>query len=301
MDITGIESVVAGVADLAEARRFFEIYGLAETEAEANKARFEATDGSSVVLRQLDHSSLPPADQGVQLAIWGVAGEAELERVAAELGRDRPVTRDADGMVTSHDDDGHGIAFRVTKRRPFAARKVGLNVAGLPPGRINTRADFDDHGPACGMGHIVYWSPDPERSNRFYVERLGFRTTDRFEGNGGVFSRAVGHKEHHSIFFLGRPGQPPAFQHLEFGFPDVQDVIAGGHKLLKAGFVSRMGPGRHEAGSNWFWYFDSPLGGAVELSADIDIVDDDWVPKVWASMRDAAGWHTSFLPERSRP
>jgi hypothetical protein len=32
-------------------------------------------------------------------------------------------------------------------------------------------------------------------------------------------------------------------------------------------------------GSNWFWYFISPLGCHVEYDADMDLHDDTWVPR----------------------
>ena len=39
---------------------------------------------------------------------------------------------------------------------------------------------------------------------------------------------------------------------------------------MRAGYQSFWGPGRHKFGSNWFWYFNSPLGCHVEYDADMD-------------------------------
>lgn len=35
------------------------------------------------------------------------------------------------------------------------------------------------------------------------------------------------------------------------------------------GYQSFRGTGRHNFGSNWFWYFNSPLGYRFEYDADI--------------------------------
>ena len=32
-------------------------------------------------------------------------------------------------------------------------------------------------------------------------------------------------------------------------------------------------------GSNLFWYFANPCGGATEYFADMDRMDDDWEPR----------------------
>ena len=35
----------------------------------------------------------------------------------------------------------------------------------------------------------------------------------------------------------------------------------------------------HYIGSNWFWYFNSPLGCNVEYDADMDLHDDAWAAR----------------------
>ena len=41
-------------------------------------------------------------------------------------------------------------------------------------------------------------------------------------------------------------------------------------------------------GSNWFWYFNSPLGCHVEYDADMDLHDDTWVPREVPSTADTS-------------
>ena len=48
---------------------------------------------------------------------------------------------------------------------------------------------------------------------------------------------------------------------------------------MEKGYQSFWGPGRHQLGSNWFWYFNSPLGCHIEYDADMDRHDDSWKPR----------------------
>lgn len=305
MNITGPESLLMGVDDLAESRRFLSLYGLNELDHGTKGASFEALDGSGVELRLLDDPALPAANvpgPTLRASIWGVKEQADLDAIADELAKDRQITWQ-DGVLQSADDDGNALFFRVTQRRRYEATPAyARNVAGRDPERFNERVDFDAHGPARQMGHVVYWTNDPKESIKFYRDRLGFRITDSFRNNMGVFARAQGHSDHHSIFLMKhfQPGLAPSFQHAEFTFGDAQEVFAGGYKLRHAGFETARGPGRFELGSNWYWYFKSPMGGAFELGADMDQVDDNWVPGEFDHPGVTGGWYFDFNDEWSR-
>lgn len=303
MNITGPESLLMGVEDLAECRRFLDLYGLRELDHGEKGATFEALDGSGVELRLADDPSLPPANvrgPTLRAAIWGVKDKSDLDAIADELSKDRQV-RWVDGVLQSTDDDQNGIYFRVSQRRPYEVPPaMPRNVAGLPTERFNQRVSFDEHGPARQMGHVVYWTKDPKEAVKFYRDRLGFRVTDSFTNNMGVFARAQGHSDHHSLFLMQHNELPPCFQHAEFTFGDPQDVMAGGYKLTKAGYETAFGPGRFELGSNWYWYLKTPMGGAFELGADMDQIDDDWVPGEFPHPGYTAGWHFKFDEQWSR-
>jgi hypothetical protein len=49
--------------------------------------------------------------------------------------------------------------------------------------------------------------------------------------------------------------------------------------MVAKGYESFWGPGRHKFGSNWFWYFNSPLGCHVEYDADMDLHDSSWAAR----------------------
>ncbi len=52
--------------------------------------------------------------------IYGVADQATLDAIAAELSRDRDVKRLEDGSLESTDDVGFVLGFQVTVRRPLS-------------------------------------------------------------------------------------------------------------------------------------------------------------------------------------
>jgi hypothetical protein len=87
--------------------------------------------------------------------------------------------------------------------------------------------------------------------------------------------------------FMLSPGQfliqtPPfmkGIEHFTFHMGGPTDVMTAGYRFVAKGYESFWGPGRHQLGSNWFWYFNSPLGCHVEYDADMDIHDDSWIAR----------------------
>ena len=61
MGIVGVDSAVFGVEDVEAAQRFCRDYGFMELEHGATGAAFEALDGTNVLLRRADDTSLPTA------------------------------------------------------------------------------------------------------------------------------------------------------------------------------------------------------------------------------------------------
>jgi catechol 2,3-dioxygenase-like lactoylglutathione lyase family enzyme len=290
---------------LDAARKFCIEYGFKEAGHSASGASFEALDGTGVELRQASDTALPTAPVAGATAretVWGVRDKAALEKIGAELSSDRQVRRDTAGVLHTTDDDGLAIAFQVTKRHPFTARAPASNAGGAAPQRpINDRVSFTKMGNPRSIGHIVYWSDDPDRSMKFYIDRLGFRMTDHVRNKGGVFARAQGSHDHHNLFFIGKPDAKPSFQHLECHFTDFHEVMMNGLFLNKQGWKTARGPGRHILGSNYYWYFVTPMGGALELSADIDQVDDNLVPGDYDSLGDISGWLTNLVHAHPSP
>src|SRR5579872_4560636 len=116
MPIMRVESIVYGVDDVSAATAYFEEWGLKTREKGATGAEFALPTGQSVQIRGAGDNVLPKAIEGgptVRETIWGVDSKTELDKIGAELSKDREVTRDAAGGLHTHDDIGLRIGFRV--------------------------------------------------------------------------------------------------------------------------------------------------------------------------------------------
>ena len=132
MNIIGPDALVFGVDDLAACRQYLIDYGLHD----AGNGRFEALDGTAVVIRKADDPALPPGLGTASLlreTVYGVADTATLD-IVAELKRDREVTR-RDGVVRCADDMGFALAFQVSVRRPLLLPGERVNAPGAEPQR----------------------------------------------------------------------------------------------------------------------------------------------------------------------
>lgn len=293
MNIVGLDTLVFGVDDIEACSQYLRDYGLHD----AGNGRFEALDGTAVELRASSDASLPPAPTAgclLRKTVMRVGDAATLDAIATELGRDRAVKRLADGSLESVDDFGFAIGFTLVVRTlpqqlgelsnaPGSPIQRAANQLGVPPldGAIQPRT----------LSHIVYFVPDTARAEAFYVQRLGFRVTDRFTGVG-PFLQPAGSLDHHTHFLIPAPPHMQGVEHFTFHFGGPTEVLRNGWRFVQQGYQAFWGPGRHLMGSNWFWYFNSPLACHVEMDADMDLHDASWQPR---SMPLAADNSQAFL------
>jgi len=283
MNITGIETLVFGAIDLASCRQYLIDYGLEPSEFNPN--RLEAMDGSGVELRSADDPTLPAAPSPIcqlRQTVMGVASQKDIEAIAIELSKDREVRRLEDGTIESIDDAGYAIAFHVSRRKPLSAVGEISNSPGSPMQRAANRPAVQTSRGRIqprSLSHVVYFVHDVVSAEAFYVDRLGFRCTDRFVGVG-PFLQPAGTLDHHTHFFIGVPPVvPKGAEHFTFHFGGPTEVLQNGYRFISEGYQAFWGPGRHIFGSNWFWYFNSPLGCHVEMDADMDLHDNAWEPR----------------------
>ncbi len=287
MNIIGPDSLIFGVDDIEACTRYFIDYGLHPR----GEGVFEALDGTSVVIKARSDKSLPaPLETGNMLrkTLYGVADQATVEAIAAELGKDREVRTLADGSIEAEDDLGFSLGFQVTVRRELDLPGEPVNSPGAPPLRpVNEVAADPDADPRPRtLSHVVYFVPDSDKCEAFYARRLGFVTTDRFLGVG-AFMRPAGTNEHHTLFMIQTPPFMQGCEHFTFHMAGPTEFLQAGYRFADKGYETFWGPGRHILGSNWFWYFNSPLGIHVEYDADMDLHDDDWVPRAMPMEKDS--------------
>ncbi len=288
MPVTRVERLVFGVTDIPECTKFFDTLGLARSPG-ATGITYQLPSGQRVELRQAADPDLPATDeQGstVREVIWGVDSAASLEALAADLGRDREITRDADGTIHARDDIGMAIGFTVEQ-----GRDPGI------PGRRTVNAVIRPADPPSPvrLAHVVYHCPRGEldAARNFYIQRLGFRESDLIEGMGS-FMRAPGNRWHHNLFMLAAVPKK-GWHHCAFDMDTLDGVFARGRLMIAEGFGEPSLPGRHVVGSNVFWHFHAPCGGIVELSTDMDEMDDDWKTQVWEKPPLFDQWQLSSL------
>ncbi len=293
MGVLGIESAVFGVSDIAEHARFWTDFGLTPLSVGADEAVFEVASGSRVVLYRHGDPRLPSPDpfdgDGVKETIWGVDSAETLERLAANLATDRPVRRDADGTAHAVADDGQPIALRVWAKRTVFGEASPVNAPGNIK-RLNQHRMWRKRAIPKTINHIVFFSTDYVGSFEFYRDRLGFRYTDHSKGTG-IFARADGTSEHHSIFWVNcdLPVAPDQFKfmHIAFGCDDIDEVMLGANLMEYKGWKNTTmntsgGISRHRISSAIYYYCEIPgHAGEAEYHADTDYLDDNWVPRAW--------------------
>lgn len=279
MNILGPETLVFGVDDVAACSQYLIDYGLSD----AGAGRFEALDGTGIEVRAQDDASLPPSMGTASMlrkTVYGVANQTTLDAIGTELERDREVRRLPDGSIEAEDDMGFTLGFHVTRRRPLDLPAEGVNSPGAPAQRpvnvIGASKDADLRPRT--LSHVVYFVPDVTKAEAFYTQRLGFRVTDRFTGVG-PFLQPAGTLDHHTLFMIETPPFMKGCEHFTFHMAGPSALMQAGSRFVEKGYQSFWGPGRHVFGSNWFWYFNSPLGCHVEYDADMDLHDEAWTAR----------------------
>ncbi len=276
MRIIGPDELIFGVDDKEACRAFLSDYGLQEKPG----GTFEALDKTGITIKAKDDPSLPaPLRTSTLLrqTIWGVEDEEALDQIEAELSKDREVMRDENGRLTCKDDCDFEIGFQVTRRIKLDLPPERINSPGAAPGRGPNELGANQDAPALPrtMSHIVYFVPDMNRMADFYINRLKFVITDKFSNNG-PFLRPQSNDDHHVLFMIQTPEYMQGLEHVAFHMQGPTELMLAGSRMVQKGYQSFWGPGRHKFGSNWFWYFNSPLGTHVEYDADMDKHDDSW-------------------------
>lgn len=292
MAITGIRRLVFLVDDLVTTRRFFTDYGLLARDADDTSARFETMNGGEVRLLRRGHADLPSGTAqtgiGVHECVWSVDKQTAFDRLVSDLSADHTLTTDAEGVVHFVTTFGQAIGLQLWAPRPVHGAPSPSNTPGSI-GRLNQPRKWLARAVPKRLHHCVWTFPDVQVALEFYRDRLGFRLTDVQKGFG-VYMRADGAYEHHTIFLAnahaGMPGFDGTlkFHHANFELEDIDEIMVGKNQLERRGysFVGGWGFGRHRLTSAAFLYLNVPeLGGDMEYGADCDCVDDSWKVRVW--------------------
>lgn len=278
--------------DVEASLRYYEDWGLATADRGKHGADYLLPTGQRIQVRNAGDPTLPaPVEKGstAREVVWGVEDAASLEAIAAELGKDQNVERDADG-IRARDPWGLSLGFRVA--HPAGAPQAPSERPRNHPFDMTARVQ------PKRIGHAVFFVPKSKfkQTAEFYQDRLQFRLSDRVP-EFGDFMRCSGSLDHHNLFIL-QQGERAGFNHAAFEVENFDEVIVGGKFMLAHDWKPATTPGRHIMGSNLFWYFENPCGGQTEYFADMDLMDDNWKPRVWDKHPGFAYW---MMDEKSAP
>lgn len=226
----------------------------------------------------------------------GVDDADDLERVAAALARlGVACERRAERLAAVEPSAELRVELRVEPRRKAdapAAPPVAFNGPGRTP-RVDARSPAvlptAERPIPRKLSHVVTTSPDAAAARRFFVEGIGLRVSDEIAGLGASFLRCS--RDHHNL--LIQPGPIAFVHHVAWEMDDVDAVGAGAAALVAADAGRHVwGLGRHGIGSNFFWYLRDPSGCYVELTSDLDVIEDEaaWRVASAAPVAGLAAW-----------
>jgi catechol 2,3-dioxygenase-like lactoylglutathione lyase family enzyme len=283
MAIQRVEAITYGVEDVPRCIQYFDDFGLDRLDQGATGATFRTLTNQIVHIRDAADAALPPTHEHgstLRFTIWGVDSAAALEAVGTELSRDREVHRDASGTLRSVDESGLPIGFAVARPTAVKVEPHPVNVGGVGQ-RINRPFPRIERVQPLRLVHVVFHirKDQKDRAAAFYQKRLGFRLSDR-SVDAGDFMRCEGSQDHHNLLLLHRADRVE-YNHVAFEVLGFDEIMIGGLHMQNCGWKSVRNPGRHFLGSNFHWFFENPCGGRTEFIADMDQLDERWVPRIF--------------------
>lgn len=156
-------------------------------------------------------------------------------------------------------------------------------VFGLPNGALD-RIDNGPEAPAR-LQHVVVATADLTPMVAFYETTLGFVPTDhvlRDETDGTQTLTAIFYRstpEHHSFaMFLSDTARPDHHAYEVSCWNDIRDWADHMSDL----YINLWwGPGRHGPGNNLFFMVEDPDGYKVEVSAELETMEDGAAVRYW--------------------
>lgn len=129
-----------------------------------------------------------------------------------------------------------------------------------------------------GLGHIVFWVADLQKTVDFYTEVMGFNISDfiAWDDNDAVFMHC--NQRHHTLAVMaeaeGRPAG--ALQHIMFESTSLDDVGYGYDIVRDLGIPVMIEPGKHSNDHMQSFYLQTPSGFWIEYGYGGIEIGDDW-------------------------
>lgn len=276
MYITSLHSHSLQVPDLSVAAGFYSDFGLeVADQGEISSVACAGRDQEQIVLREGPGKRL----QAVTFTVRAGALDELRERLA---GAGHPEVDGLDGR-----DDGlwvrdpDGLLVQLVEAEPARYRSYPEVVFNF--GDHRDRADeprwLQLGVPAPRrLGHVIKFTANLAATERFYLEVLALKLSDRVEGMLSFWNTGAG-GDHHS--FGAIQSSHLGLHHSSFEVADFDEIGMGAQNMAQCGFSAQWGLGRHTFGSNLFNYIQDPWGSWVEYFSDMDRITPNWEGKTW--------------------
>lgn len=256
--VRGVRSVDIVATNLDEAARFYEtVWGLQPVDGRNDARFFRGTAPYHHVLGL--HRGVQPA---VIRIVFDVADRAAVDA----LHRAISATGCATGAPAVLAAAGGGYGFGCKD-------PDGRNLAFV--------CECADHADGADkpdrprkIAHVNLNARDFDASLRFFTATLGFRVIDE---NAPLWFLHCANRDHSSIV-LARTNLP-TLNHVAFEMPELDSVMRGMGRMKENGYPIEWGPGRHGPGNNVFAYFCGPDEIPVEYTAEVEQVDESYMPR----------------------
>lgn len=287
MTLHRLTRIVMGVPNVDQTAAYYDDFGLTATTVTPGGGTGFATSDGGEQLRIIE----TPRRRLVQLGV-GADDPDDLDRIASSLERLGIGFNRTDTSVSAFD-PGTEVTVRVHIADRISQAPVPAPVYNAPGAivRPGTRASGilrEDRVRPRKLGHVVLGSTDQETSQRFFIDGLGFKVSDRVPGLAAFMRCST---DHHNVLVQQAPA---AFlHHSSWQVDDVDDVGRAATTMLEADPDRHTwGLGRHFIGSNFFWYLKDPAGNFSEYYSDMDCIVDDalWKPGDWDASKALYSW-----------
>lgn len=243
--------VALNVTDLARANSFYtELLGLQPAgHAPNGEHLFRCTSWHhDVVLHQ-------SVNAGLHRIAWEMESEDDLDRIITHL-RSRAVN-----VLSVPKDEcaalGIARAVRITEPHTGACFEYFSCMRDATTTFVPTVANI------VRLGHVVLATNQHAACERFCLDELNFRASDRVDG-ALTLMRCFPNPLHHSLGLS--KAQDNHLHHVNFMVTDIDDVGKALYRLQKNNVPIVFGPGRHPPSNSIFLYFLDPDQLTLEFS-----------------------------------
>ncbi len=186
---------------------------------------------------------------------------ARLERGGVALAAARSPLLAPGGFAIS-DPDGNTLLFGLANPG-----------SGTPPAGASLRARLQ---------HVVVATEDPESLVQFYADVVGLPISDKVLRDGAITACWLRtDRAHHSLAIFRTRDPERRLDHHSYEVDSWSLVRDWADHFARQRLGLTWGPGRHGPGNNLFIMVDDPDGNWIEISAELEVVEDGRPVGIW--------------------